>query len=199
MKGKIQRLFAGLVIGGILICPALAVSPFPDVDETAEYADAIDYLNEIGIMQGDTQGNFNPHQTVTRAEMATVICKLLDETDDLTTDGSVFKDVPASHWANGYIIRAESLGIISGYGNKEFGPSNNVTYEQALTMIVKVEGKTDEAISNGGYPDGFLAIANEDGLTANVQAKQGEFLSRADVAVMVYTYYLNNSTYDYVE
>jgi len=128
MKVKIQRLLAGLLIGGILTCPALA-APFPDVDENAKYADAVAYLSEVGIMCGDDKGNFNPDKTVTRAEMATIICNMLGEADDITKTGGIFNDVPESHWASGYIAKAVSLKIISGYGDGSFGPDDTVTYE----------------------------------------------------------------------
>lgn len=55
MRSKFRRLLAGLLIGGQLICPALAASSFPDVDENAEYAEAVEYLKDVGIMKGDDQ------------------------------------------------------------------------------------------------------------------------------------------------
>lgn len=174
----------------MLTAPAHAASVFPDMDEDAPYAEAVEYLNGIGIMQGDENGNFNPDKTVTRAEMAAIICRMLGETENLTTS-NIFTDVPVSHWANGYIAKAESLGIIGGYGNGRFGPSDSITYEQAVKMMVCVFGSEQEANEVGGYPDGYIAIAEENFLLNGVSSQKGDKMSRADVAIILYNYYSN--------
>lgn len=172
---------------GTLISEASA--SFPDVDENAPYAEAVEYLNEIGIMTGDTSGNFNPDKTVTRAQMAAIICRMLDETENLPTDGSRFTDVPESYWANGYVVKVAELSIISGYGNGTFRPENPVTYEQVVTMLVRTIYGNEDAEKNGGYPDGFLYIAKENGLLENISFKRGELLARSDIASLLFNYY----------
>lgn len=188
MRRKIQCLLVGLLISGFLIYPAFAESSFPDVDEYLEYAEAVEYVNELGIMVGDDQGNFNPYATVTRAEMATIICRMLDETDNLPSS-TAFTDVPVGHWANACVGKAAELGIINGYGDGKFGPSDHVTYEQAVTMVIRAIGEGDTAVKYGGYPDGFLAAAKENSLLDGILAEKGEPLSRADISVLLYNYY----------
>lgn len=187
MKHKIQRTLASLLTITLLICPALAMS-FPDVDGYLEYAEAVEYISELGIMVGDDQGNFNPYKTVTRAEMATIVCRMLDETENLP-NSTAFTDVPVGHWANAYVGKAAELGIVNGYGGGKFGPSDPVTYEQAVTMIVRAIGGGEAAAKYGGYPDGFLAVAAEAELTATIRAEKGEYLSRADISMILYAYY----------
>ena len=169
----------------MLICPTFATSVFPDVDEYTEYAEAVGYISEVGIMVGDENGNFNPNKTLTRAEMATIICKMLDMTENLSAS-SAFSDVPTNHWANRYIGKATELGILSGYGNGNFGPYDILTYEQALTMIIRMLGLQDEAISAGGYPNGYIEIACEYGYTSRISAEQGDQLARWQVAIILY-------------
>lgn len=185
MKHKIRQIPALLLAILLLTSTALATS-FPDVDESAVYADAAEYLNEIGVMQGDTQGNFNPNQTVTRAQMAAIICRTLGEAENLITDGTRFTDVPASYWANGYIARAAELGIISGYQDGTFKPGNTVTYEQAITMVIRAANGDGEAQEIGGYPDGYITLALNFGLLNRIQGKIGDSLSRANVAILIY-------------
>lgn len=135
----------------LYVSAAMPVSAsFPDVDKNAGYAEAVEYLADIGIFSGDENGNFNPDKTVTRAEMAVIVCKMLGETEDLSK-ADTFTDVPQEHWANAYIARAAELGIISGYGDGTFGPGDAVTYEQAVTMVVRALGLEDEANEYGGY------------------------------------------------
>lgn len=189
MKCKARCLLAGILIAVMLICPVSAASAFPDVDANASYAEAAAFLSELSIMVGDEKGNFNPDKSVTRAEMAAVICRILGETEGMSADGGTFTDVPAGHWASGYISQAASLGIVNGYGNGNFGPGDTVTYEQAVTMIVRALGYENEADSAGGYPDGYLSIAQSIGLLNGVNVQKGTPLARKDVAIIVYNSY----------
>lgn len=184
MKHKIQLVLLGMLMSTLLTCPALAASPFPDVDENAAYAEAVEYLNDIGIMQGDNLGNFNPDKSVTRAEMAAIICRMLDETELATSN--VFSDVPATHWANKYVAKVSELGIVNGYGDGKFGPDDQVTYEQAVTMLVRSMGLQDIAINAGGYPDGYIFVADDYGYSKNVLATKGTNLKRWQVATIFY-------------
>jgi hypothetical protein len=192
MIRKLQCILLTLAIGSLIVSPAFAESSFPDVDEHEEYAEAVEYLNDIGIMQGDTNGNFNPNSTVTRAQMAAIICRMLDETENLTTDDSRFTDVPTSHWANGYIVKAASLGIISGYQDGSFKPNDPVTYEQAVKMVVSAAGFSAEAAENGGYPDGFLAVADNNGFLTSISSEKGTPFTRSNVAILLYNYFNYN-------
>lgn len=178
-------LFLGVLLIWLFSVPALAASAFPDVDAVAEYVDAVDFVSSTGIMVGDNLGNFNPNKTVTRAEMATIICRVRSQTEDLTT-ALQFSDVPLSHWANAYVNKAVELGIVNGYGNNRFGPSDDVLYEQAITMLIRAAGMEDAANQAGGYPQGFLSVAKENGMLEGIQGKLGEPLSRADIAVLIY-------------
>lgn len=186
MKRIFQKGASALLALALAVSPALAVSSFPDVAENAAYAQAVDYVSQAGIMVGDDKGNFAPEKTVTRAEMATILCNVLEEHQGLTTDGSVFTDVPAQHWANRYVVKAAELGLVSGYGNGKFGPSDKVTYEQAITMVVQAAGGGGEATELGGYPDGFVKLAQSFGLLEGISSGKGQAFSRAEVAMLIY-------------
>lgn len=182
----LRRLLSSILAMSLLSIPAVATSAFPDVPENAAYADAAEYLNDVGIMKGGTNGNFNPNNTVTRAQMAAIICRMLGETENLTTDGTRFTDVPTSYWANGYIVKAAELGIINGYADGNFKPDNTVTYEQAIAMIVRSMGLNEVAEKNGGYPAGYIFVANDYGYSKQASAQKGDLLKRWQVAIILY-------------
>ena len=50
MRLKVRYLLAGALAGAILICPAMAASSFPDVDEYAPYAEAVEYLDRKSVV-----------------------------------------------------------------------------------------------------------------------------------------------------
>ena len=185
MKRMVQKGVLSLLVLAMVISPALAVSSFPDVAEDAEYSEAVEYLRETGIMCGDDKGNFNPDKTVTRAEMVTIICNMLGETEGLAVS-STFDDVPKTHWANKYITKAVALGFISGYGNGKFGPNDTVTYEQAITMLVRAIGQYSAANDAGGYPNGFIYVANKSGYLDGISANKGDQMRRLQIAAICY-------------
>ena len=185
MKRVLRKALALLCVGTLTVSPALAAS-FPDVSRSASYADAVDYVSSEEFMIGDQNGRFNPSKPVTRAEMATILCNVQGATVFLYPDGSVFTDVPASHWANPYVVEAAYLGLVSGYGNGKFGPSDKVTYEQAVTMLVTASGLGENADMRGGYPSGYLSVASEQNYLTGINGQVGTSLTRGQVAQLLY-------------
>lgn len=161
---------------------------FPDVPANAEYAEAVNALHECGIINGDEKGNFNPNSSVTRAEAAAIICRLLGMSEEAKQANTTkFSDVPSNHWANGYVAVAAKQEIINGYGNGKFGPSDSVTYAQMLKMLVCAWGYEKESQSAGGWPNGYVEIAQNIGISKNVNiTDSSKYVIRSNVAVLCY-------------
>ena len=76
---------------------------------------------------------------VTRAEMAVIICKLLNGSDvdpGNFTGISKFTDVPS--WAEGYVNYCNSMGIVVGVGDNKFDPKGSASIEQALVIALRM-------------------------------------------------------------
>lgn len=191
MKKRINqmRMIASIFLCfGILCSNAFAaVGSFPDVPETADYLEAVEMLAELGIVKGDDRGNFNPDSTITRAEAATMICRLMGvEEEALAVKTSSFNDVPSEHWAVGYVTKCVELGIINGYGNGNFGPGDPVTYEQMVKLLVCAWGYGEMAEESGGYPTGYLQVAEDYGFAVNTSSMNSAPANRALVAVLFF-------------
>lgn len=188
-----KRLLSTLLVLCMLISstslPVFAASIFPDIGNYSIHYKAVAYVSSLGIMVGDEYGNFLPDKTVTRAEMAAIMCRLMDQTENLLPSDT-FSDVPRNYWANAYITKAAELGIVSGVGNGMFVPNDSVTCEQALTMVIRATGRGAHVL--GGYPDGYLDLAEQSGIMRDVEAKKGESLSRLDIAVIIYNCMANH-------
>ena len=164
---------------------ATAATAFPDVAEDASYAEAVNILSALGIIQGDENGNFNPDSEITRAEMATILCTM-DGAGELSPTATKFTDVAADHWASGYINYAQQRGYIDGYDDTTFGPEDSVTYEQTIKLIMAALGYTYSAQENGGYPVGYLFVAANAGVTKGATGTGPEAAPRSTVAMLVY-------------
>ncbi len=161
---------------------------FPDVLSSASYAEAVNALANRGIINGYEDGSFHPDSTITRAEVAAVIVRMLGLEGYAKQGATIFTDVVADHWASGYINMAQSRGIINGMGDGTFAPSAEVKYEQIVKMLVAGLGRSydQQAINHGGYPQGYIYVANQEGITNGVSGYVGQSATRATVAMLVY-------------
>ncbi len=163
--------------------PAL---PFPDVSAQADYAEAVAALYELGIMTGDGAGNFNPESTITRAEVAAILCRLLGVEEEAKQLESAPFDDANGFWATGYIAKASELGIINGNGRGSFLPMEDVSYEQMIKMLVCALERDSEAQAAGGWPNGYIKVAEEIGVTYDVDFIATDAATRWAVAKLVY-------------
>jgi len=190
---KVLSLVVVLAMAFSMMVTASAKTIFSDVSEKDSYAEAVSILNNLKILQGYEENGelvFKPNQTVTRAEMATIMVRTLGYGDPAPT-ATVFSDVPATHWASGYIHAAYVYGIVNGMGDGTFRPEDPVTYEQAVKLIVAALGYTPKATSTlyGGYPTGYLRIASEEGITKGIpgtEAVTGTAAKRSTIARLIF-------------
>jgi len=113
-------------------CP---ISAFTDADPTAWYHDGVHYVLENGIMSGLGNGQFAPNDTTSRAMLAQILYNM--EGKPAIRSGIPFEDVSESDWYAMAISWAESNGIIGGYGNGKFGPNDDLTREQLVTIMYR--------------------------------------------------------------
>lgn len=166
---------------------AFADAPALSDVEGHENQEAIERLNDLEIVEGYEDGTVNPDGEITRAEFAVLLVRALglENSADAAKGDTQFTDVTVEagyEWASGAINVASRLGYIEGHGNGMFGPAEKITYEQAVTMIVRALGYKPAAEDKGGYPIGYLVVAEQDlDLDDNVTAFQGVASTRGAV------------------
>jgi len=173
-----------LVLSLVLGSVAFAFATPEDVVGT-DYEEAVTRLEALEILTGYADGTFKPDNTITRAEFAAVVVRALGLEAAAMKGETNFTDVPATHWASGYVNIASGLEIVNGYGNGMFGPEDPVTYEQAVTMAMRALGYGPKAEDKGGYPNGFLVVAAEEDVTDGVGGVVGAPASRGVVALLM--------------
>lgn len=184
---RILSLAVGAVMALGIVNPVAAFQIADDVAGT-QYAESATVLGALGIMVGDDDGAFRPNDNISRAEFAKIAVHALgiENIASANQGVSVFPDVPTSHWANGYINVASSQGIIIGDDTGTFRPEDNISYQEAATILIRVLGHEPAAKSKGGYPSGYLVQAEQIGVTKDVRATSTSFASRGMVAQMTF-------------
>jgi len=170
----------------LTLCLALLVLSLPAsamlVDIGGEaYEEEIALLYDLGIVEGKEADLFMPNDNLTRAEMATIVLRLLGTTGNVP---AAFTDVPAEHWASLIIGTAAQMQIVNGVSETEFAPEEAVTYPQAVKMLVCALGYDVQARSMGGYPTGHLSKASQLGVLDGT-ADSGSAISRGTMAKLV--------------
>ena len=155
------------------VAPVFAATP-SDVVGTA-YEGAVGKLVALGVVAGYEDGTFKPEQNITRAEFAKIACYVvgLQSAAELSKGATKFKDVAADHWAAGYINIASEKGMIKGYPDKSFKPSENVSYAEAITILVRALGMGPVVEGKGTWPANYLSKASEAGITDDVAGVVG--------------------------
>jgi len=129
-------------------------------------------------------GEHNTERTVTRAEFSYMATRLI-ERDSFTETGTRFVDVSQENVYSGHIEFLAQLGIINGVEESLFNPEGNVSSIMAYKIIVKILGYDSLAENAGGYPNGYIEIANRLELT-NVVAPYDEALTVGEAANLIY-------------
>ena len=155
-------------------------------EDDTYYQNALKVVSALGIITGYDDGSVKPESTVTRAEMATIVLRMLAQTGNATYQ-NVFTDVDSSHWAANTIQTAVEQGILDGMGDGTFVPDGDVTYEQVMKMIVCAMNYGPDAENAGGYPNGYVSVAGTNlKLITSVKGTVGAAMPRGEVIKSVY-------------
>lgn len=171
---KKTKKFMSLILSVAMLFSVLAgfsISSAAGADsEESAYSEALDVLKALSIVVGDAEsGLIRPNDAIKRSEVAKMAVATLGLTDLAlgSTNSSKYSDVPSDHWAIGYINVATNQGIVIGDDVGTFRPDDTITYQEAMTIIVRILGYEPKALDEGGYPGGFLAVAADNKLNKN--------------------------------
>ncbi|MGG1634299.1 Ig-like domain-containing protein [Paenibacillus sp. NRS-1760] len=92
-------------------------------------------LIESGIISGYEDGTFKPNKEISRAEIISIISKIIDLKAVNTASAPAFTDIDEA-WNKEQIKQAAVAGIINGAGNGQFAPNKPSSRAEALTIIL---------------------------------------------------------------
>lgn len=170
---------------------------FNDVSETHEFYQAVSYLVQKGTVQGYPDGTFKPDNTVSRVESLKFIFSGLDQgvQSGLTAR---FSDTQSGQWYSDYLATAYSVGVVQGYPDGTFKPTQGVNRVEFLKMIFTAvdDLEVDPVVTEDPYSDvnnlswyaPYVQYAKE----KNIFPVEGDYfypgdpMSRVEVAEVIY-------------
>lgn len=151
LKKIISLVLALMMVLSMMVTASAAFADQDKID--AKYAEAIEVMAELGILQGDGT-NFNPLGTLTRAEAAVILSKVISgkteveffENQTLYVENP-FEDV--SGWAQPYVLYCLKNGVVQGRNATTYDPKGTLTgYEFAKMMLVASGVRTQFTTEN---------------------------------------------------
>lgn len=149
-RAEVATIFFRLLTEETRTANATKTNNYADVSSDNWYNQAVSTLSAMGIIKGDSRGNFNPNAPITRAEFAAIAARF-DKTEDVAA--ASFGDV-AMHWAKPEISVAANNGWINGYTDGTFHPDSKITRAEAMAMINRVLQRLPE--SKADLLDGMI-------------------------------------------
>lgn len=161
-----------LVLALMMLISVVVVVPASAAEATFNTT-ALERLVKLGIYKGYGANELGEKDDVTREQMAMFVARV--STGKVANDAwagyvndTPFKDIadrPAVNVAA--IAYAYDEGIIIGRSADVFDPKGNVSYQEALTMVVRAL-LGYEATKSLKYPEGFINAAIKMGLTEGI-------------------------------
>ncbi len=176
---------------------------FEDLDRVSWAKDAIEVLASKGILEGSSEMEYSPGESITRADFLCFLVRTLgidaeadDNFADISTDASYYKEIAA----------AKKLGITNGTGNNKFNPEAYITRQDMMVLVDRALKLLEKMVARGSAADleGFDDKSLVAGYAVNSVAsliKEGliigssdninplGYTTRAEAAVIMYRMY----------
>jgi hypothetical protein len=140
--------FAALVVRSLGLATNVEAEGegFSDVVDSAWYAEEVAAASNAGLIAGYPDGTFRPNQTITRAELASLVVRALayagEEVELTSTEqADILADFADADqigtWATNELAVAVQAGIVLGVGADMIAPNKTATRAEATAMLAR--------------------------------------------------------------
>lgn len=128
--------FAALIVRAFGLTASSGTTAFQDTSSNWA-AGYIDTLAAKGVVTGYPDGSFKPNASISRAEMATILSRVMNFSVLSTSAPVSFTDVSNEHWAANAINQASSAKLVQGVSASVFALNSKATRAEAVTIIIR--------------------------------------------------------------
>ena len=134
-----------------------------------ETAPKLNTRDHFAYVQGYPDGTVKPAGSITRAEVAAILFRLMDADSRSLyySTASGFRDVDSTKWYNTYVATLNNAGVITDSRTGYFRPNDAITRAELAAMLAQFAEKKSAAIYFSDVSAGYWA-ANAIALTANL-------------------------------
>lgn len=146
---KKKYYFVAVLILALFLSVVNPVSAFSDVSEHWAKQDIMELLEKGGIT-GYEDGSFRPNAEITRAEVVTMLNRLMKWQEESKT---AFSDVKEEDWFAKEVATAVAKGYVKGYSDGNFYPNKAVTRAEIAVMVARAYGLEAKAELHSQFAD----------------------------------------------
>jgi hypothetical protein len=190
MFNKMLAVSGCALLFALSLFSAAASASFPDVYSSNPNLDAINYVQQKGIVAGYADGYFEPDRPINRAEFVKIIIKTkFSDAVINACNKIVFRDLEAGAWYVPYICIAKQMEIVSGYSEGIFYPDNFINFAEAAKIIVRTLRSNE--LAAGKYPTGvwyepYVRLLADAGAIPITITDLENSLTRGQMAELIY-------------
>ena len=121
--------------------PSTPAKPDETKPTLAPIPEMLNGEDHYAYLLGYEDGTVRPNGSISRAEVATVLFRLLKDdvrTQNLTKDNA-YSDVPDTAWYSTAVSTLSKMGVISGYPDGTFRPNAPITRAEFAAMIARFD------------------------------------------------------------
>jgi len=147
------------------------------------FASEKDALISSGIIPS---GTASENGGVTRGSFAEMIVALINMEELTVPYESVYSDIDGETDMGKAVITLTNMKIMSGYSDGTFRPERELMVSEAVKIIVQLLGYGYKANAYGGYPTGYVYMANELKLMNGVVGAYTDNISYESAVMLIY-------------
>ncbi len=178
--------------------------PFTDVPENSVYFESIEYLRQNNVLKGYSDGTFKPSAHINRAEFVKLIAnpfimdtdrmnQCIQQYDGNTGEKVFFKDVPRDAWYTPEVCYVKDRGIISGYHDGYFRPSNLINFVESAKILSGVFSLQVATEQDPWYKPYVDNLSGKRAIPTSIRSLNA-YITRGEMAEMLYRLKANKTT-----
>lgn len=148
-----------------------ASSNFADISASAWYYDQFLTAKAHGYLSGDENGNANPDNLITRAEVAVIVSRIMNLSTANQPSFTDAADFP--EWAVNAIAALSEKGLISGYADGSFGANALITRAESFVIFARIVREQTDDDNSGANNSGNIVGPGYGGGTGSSGGSSG--------------------------
>ncbi len=174
--------FAFAALGAFPVANAAVDIAFSDVPIETVNFDAVQYLNDEGVIDGYADGTYKPDSSINRAEFLKIV---MEASGNEIAGGNCYPDV-GEEWFAPYVCTATELGLVQGYPDGYYRPGQSINFAEASKIIVNtLDIDTEDIDSTLWFKHFVYALEDRMAIPETVSGFDA-MIDRGEMAEMIY-------------
>lgn len=188
---------------------SIQVQDFTDLSTAHDYYPAVSFLRSKGTITGYPDGSFQPDRDVSRIEALKMIFSGLDLNVASGSRVSFVDTASTGEWYSDYLATAASMGVVQGYPDGSFKPTQGVNRVEFLKMLfASMDISVDPVVlddpaldvDNLAWHAPYVQYAMDKNIFPDANSSKnfypGEAMTRVEVAEVIYRFLVVTSNAD---